>query len=169
MPKAAHSTIPRGVRTMYVPCMDEALLDEYNFTVRMLYRKMYWLLYILDMRFVLFLCTTAVSQFAINEYVMLCYKKIRRSRYCWPPYVLSLWTLRDVPHGKSHQLEWTSVIPAGMGNGLFSTVSVLPAPSSIRQTTSLSKQSGIPSRPGRQTSSNGWHQARQNSATDPHP
>ena len=53
--------------------------------------------------------------------------------------------------------------------GLFSTVSVLPAPSSIRQTTSLSKQSGIPSRPGRQTSSNGWHQARQNSATDPHP
>ena len=35
---------------------------------------MYWLLYILDMRFVLFLCTTtAVWQFAINEYVMLCY------------------------------------------------------------------------------------------------
>jgi len=29
---------------------------------------MYWLLYILDMRFVLFLCTTAVWQFAINEY-----------------------------------------------------------------------------------------------------
>jgi len=34
----------------------------------MLYRNMYWLLYILDMRFVLFLCTTAVWQFAINEY-----------------------------------------------------------------------------------------------------
>ena len=34
---------------------------------------MYWLLYILDMRFVLFLCTTAAWQFAINEYVMLCY------------------------------------------------------------------------------------------------
>ena len=33
MSKAAHSTIPRGVRTMYVPCMDEeaqALLDEYE-------------------------------------------------------------------------------------------------------------------------------------------
>ena len=29
---------------------------------------LYWLLYILDMRFVLFLCTTAVWQFAINEY-----------------------------------------------------------------------------------------------------
>ena len=30
---AAHSTIPRGVHTMYVPCMDEeaqALLDEYE-------------------------------------------------------------------------------------------------------------------------------------------
>jgi len=44
-----------------------------NFTVRMLYRNMYWLVYILDMRFVLFLCTTAVWQLAINEYVMLCY------------------------------------------------------------------------------------------------
>ena len=45
-----------------------------NFTVRMLYRNMYWLIYILDMRFVLFLCTTAVWQLAINEYVMLCYR-----------------------------------------------------------------------------------------------
>ena len=43
-----------------------------SFTVRMLYRNMYWLLYILDLRFVLFLCTTAVWQFAMNEYVMLC-------------------------------------------------------------------------------------------------
>ena len=31
-----------------------------NFTVRMLYSNMYWLLYILELRFVLFLCTTAV-------------------------------------------------------------------------------------------------------------
>jgi len=33
MSKAAHSTIPRGVCTMYIPCMDEevqALLDEYE-------------------------------------------------------------------------------------------------------------------------------------------
>jgi len=36
----------------------------------MLYSNVYWLLYILDLRFVLFLCTTAVWQFAINEYVM---------------------------------------------------------------------------------------------------
>jgi len=48
-------------------------ITDCNFTVRMLYRNMYWLLYILDMCFVLFLCTTAVWQFAINEYVMLCY------------------------------------------------------------------------------------------------
>ena len=47
-------------------------ITDCNFTVRMLYRNMYWLLYILDLRFVLFLCTTAVWQFAINE-VMLCY------------------------------------------------------------------------------------------------
>jgi len=43
------------------------------FTVRMLYRNMYRLLYILDLRFVLFLCATAVWKFAINEYAMLCY------------------------------------------------------------------------------------------------
>ena len=48
-------------------------ITDCNFTVRMLYPNMYWLLYILDLRFVLFLCTTAVWQFAINEYVMLCY------------------------------------------------------------------------------------------------
>jgi len=33
MSKAAHSTIPRGVLAMYVPCMDEeaqALLNEYE-------------------------------------------------------------------------------------------------------------------------------------------
>ena len=57
-------------------------IRDCNFTVRMLYRNMYWLLYILDLRFVLFLCTTAVWQFAINEYVMLfyvmlCYDTIR--------------------------------------------------------------------------------------------
>ena len=34
---------------------------------------LYWLFYILDLRFVLFLYTTAVWHFAINEYVMLCY------------------------------------------------------------------------------------------------
>jgi len=48
-------------------------ITDCNFTVRMLYRNTYWLLSILDLRFVLFLCTTAVWQFAINEYVMLCY------------------------------------------------------------------------------------------------
>jgi len=50
-------------------------IRDCDYTVRMLYRNMYWLLYILDLRFVLFLCTTAVWQFAINEYVnvMLCY------------------------------------------------------------------------------------------------
>ena len=51
-------------------------ITDCNFTVRMLYRNLYWLLYILDLRFVLFLCTTAVWQFAINEYVMLCYSLI---------------------------------------------------------------------------------------------
>jgi len=50
-------------------------ITDCNFTVRMLYRNMYWLLYISDLRFVLFLCTTAVWQFAINKYVMLCYVK----------------------------------------------------------------------------------------------
>ena len=48
-------------------------ITDCNFTVRMLYRpyrNMYWLLYILDLCFVLFLCTTAVWQFAINEYVV---------------------------------------------------------------------------------------------------
>ena len=39
----------------------------------MLYCNVYWLLYILALRFVLLLCTTAISQFVINEYVMLCY------------------------------------------------------------------------------------------------
>ena len=48
-------------------------ITDCNFTVRMLYRNMYWLLYILDLHSVLFLCTTAVWQFAINEYIMLCY------------------------------------------------------------------------------------------------
>ena len=47
-------------------------ITDCNFTVRMLYRNMYRLLYILDLCFVLFLCTTAVWQFAINKYVMLC-------------------------------------------------------------------------------------------------
>ena len=52
-------------------------VKDCNFTVRMLYRNTYWVLYILDLRFVLFLCTTAVWQFAINEYVMLCYVMFR--------------------------------------------------------------------------------------------
>ena len=42
--------------------------------------NMYWLLYILDQRFVLFLCTTAVWQFAINEYVMLCYVLLSKDK-----------------------------------------------------------------------------------------
>ena len=66
-------------------------ITDCNFTVRMLYRNTYWLLYILDLRFVLFLCTTAVWQFAINEYVMLCYVMLSslhsfygmRSRSCF--------------------------------------------------------------------------------------
>ena len=52
-------------------------ITDCNFTVRMLYRNMYWLLYILDLRFVLILCTTAAWQFAINEYVMFCYAFLR--------------------------------------------------------------------------------------------
>ena len=48
-------------------------ITDCNFTVRILYRNTYWLLYILDLRFVLFLCTTAVWEFAVKEYVMLCY------------------------------------------------------------------------------------------------
>ena len=43
-----------------------ALMTDCNFTVRMLYRNMYWLLYILALCYVLFLCTTAVWQFIIN-------------------------------------------------------------------------------------------------------
>jgi len=38
-------------------------ITDCNFTVRMLYHNMYWHLNILDLRFVLFLCTTAVWQF----------------------------------------------------------------------------------------------------------
>jgi len=56
-------------------------ITDCNFTVRMLYRNMYWLVYILDMRFVLFLCTTAVWQFAMNEYVMLCYVMLQTHTY----------------------------------------------------------------------------------------
>jgi len=41
-----------------------------NFTFKMLYRNMYWLIYILAPCFVLFLCATAVWQFVINGYVM---------------------------------------------------------------------------------------------------
>ena len=40
--------------------------------------------------------------------------------------LLSLWTLRDVPDEKSHQLKCTSLIPARKA-GLFSAVSVLPS------------------------------------------
>jgi len=49
-------------------------ITDCNFTGRMLYRNVYWLLYILDLRFVIFLCTTAVWEFAVKEYVMLCYE-----------------------------------------------------------------------------------------------
>ena len=59
-------------------------ITDCNFTVRMLYRNMYWLLYILDLRFVLFLCITAVWQFVINEYVMLWTSKGRdRTHNLW--------------------------------------------------------------------------------------
>ena len=40
----------------------------------MLYRNTNGLLYILALRFVLFLSTTAVRQFVTKEYVMLCYE-----------------------------------------------------------------------------------------------
>jgi len=63
-------------------------ITDCNCTVRMLYRNMYRLLYILDLRFVLFLCTTAVWQFAINEYVMLCYNS--RTAVC------AIWTFPSV-------------------------------------------------------------------------
>ena len=55
-------------------------ITDCNFTVRMLYRNMYWLFYILDLRFVLFLCTIAVWQFAINEYVVCCCTQITDGR-----------------------------------------------------------------------------------------
>ena len=45
-------------------------ITDCNFTVRMLCHNVYWLLYIFDLCFVFFLCTTAVWQFAINEYVI---------------------------------------------------------------------------------------------------
>jgi len=58
-------------------------ITDCNFIVRMLYRNgnMYSLLYIVDLRFVLFLCTTAVWQFAI------CYVTFAGSK-------LTLWALR---------------------------------------------------------------------------
>jgi len=73
-------------------------ITDCNFTVRMLYRNMYWLLYILDLRFVLFLYTTSVWQFAINEYVMLW-----RWRFC----LVDVRTPRGHVHGKrlSHESE----------------------------------------------------------------
>ena len=48
-------------------------ITDCNFIVRMLYRNTNGLLYILALRFVLFLSTTAVRQFVTKEYVMLCY------------------------------------------------------------------------------------------------
>ena len=83
MSKAAHSTIPSGVRTMYVPAWTRK-------------PRRYW--------------TSTKNQ----EIQILLIS------------LLSLWTLRDVPDGKSQQLEWTSLIPAGKA-GLFSAVSVLPS------------------------------------------
>ena len=55
--------------------------------------------------------------------------------------LLSLWTLQDVPDGKSQQLEWTSLIPAGKA-GLFA-ISVLP---SALLNPPVLANSGIPSR-----------------------
>ena len=49
---------------------------------------MYWLLYIIDLCLVLFLCTTAVWQFAINEYVMLCYDWLLLQHWGW---LATLW------------------------------------------------------------------------------
>ena len=48
-------------------------ITDCNFIVRMLYRNTNGLLYILALRFVLFLSTTAVRQFVTKKYVMLCY------------------------------------------------------------------------------------------------
>jgi len=56
-----------------VPCLNVSEIYKSQYILRYSIRNMYWLLYILDLHFVLFLCTTAVWQFRINEYVILCY------------------------------------------------------------------------------------------------
>ena len=56
-----------------VPCLNVSKIYKSQYILRYSIRNMYWLLYILDLHSVLFLCTTAVWQLAINEYVMLCY------------------------------------------------------------------------------------------------
>ena len=53
-----------------------------------------WLLYILALHFVLFLCTTAVWQLVINEYVMLCY-----SQECLHPG-------KHITHARTHTDRW---------------------------------------------------------------
>ena len=55
------------LRTLLPPPDRISRITDCNFTVWMMFRKMYWLLYILALHFVLFLCTTAVWQFVINE------------------------------------------------------------------------------------------------------
>ena len=56
--------------TMYILLSRISRIMDCNFTVRMLHRNMYWLVYILALHSALFLCTTVVRQFVINEHVM---------------------------------------------------------------------------------------------------
>ena len=72
-------------------------------------------------------------------------RKIALFRYCWPSYWVWTQDVQDentqqLDEHHSFQLEKLSSSPPSW---------CCPAPSSIRQTTSLSKRSGIPSRPGR--------------------
>jgi len=55
----------------------------------MLYRNTNGLLYILALRFVLFLSTTAVRQFVTKEYVMLCYETFSQTET--PVEIQALW------------------------------------------------------------------------------
>jgi len=97
-------------------------ITDCNFTVRMLYRNMYRLLYILDLRFVLFLCTTAVWQFAINEYVMSCYG-VRLSAIKRPA---EKWCLQPSFEGdqrwRCDDVRWQSVANARSGGDCESAV-----------------------------------------------
>ena len=59
-------------------------ITDCNFTVRMLYRNMYWLLYILDLRFVLFLCRPYDCGLTVRN-KRICYvtSKIRISQFAY--------------------------------------------------------------------------------------